>query len=98
MAIPWSSRAWRAIPGNCLRYTGSGVVTSRQGFPGLCARPVSGPRGQANLVADVYQKWIVGASATEAHDAAVLFANADNPGNPQVQTILRKLGNETLAA
>jgi len=84
--------------GNCLRYTGSGVVTSRQGFPGLCARAVSGPTGQANLVADVYRKWIVGASAAEAHDAAVLFSNADNPGDPQVQAILRKLGNETLAA
>jgi hypothetical protein len=84
--------------GNCLRYTGSGVVTSRQGFPGLCARPVSGPSGQADLVADVYRKWIVGASAAEAHDAAVLFSNADNPGDPQVQAILRKLGNETLAA
>ncbi len=84
--------------GNCLRYTGSAVVTSRQGFPGLCARPVSGPTGQANLVADVYRKWIVGASAAEARDAAVLFSNADNPGDPQVQTILRRLGNETLAA
>jgi hypothetical protein len=84
--------------GNCLRYTGSGVVTSRQGFPGLCARPVSGPLGQANLVADVYRKWIVGASAAEAHDAAVLFSNADNPGDPQVQAILRNLGNGTLAA
>jgi hypothetical protein len=83
---------------NCLRYTGSGVVTSRRGFPGLCARPVSSPRGQENLVADVYQKWIVGASAAAAHDAAVLFSNADNPGSPQVQDILRKLGNETLAA
>ena len=84
--------------GNCLRYTGSGVVTSRQGFPGLCAHPVSSPGGQENLVADVYQKWIVGASAAAAHDAAVLFSNADNPGSPQVQDILRKLGNETLAA
>ena len=84
--------------GNCLRYTGSGVVTSRQGFPGLCAHPVSSPRGQENLVADVYQKWIVGASAAAAHDAAVLFSNAGNPGSPQVQDILRKLGNETLAA
>jgi hypothetical protein len=84
--------------GNCLRYTGSGVVTSRQGFPGLCAQPVSSPRGQENLVADVYQKWIVGASAAAAHDAAVLFSNAGNPGSPQVQDILRKLGNETLAA
>ena len=84
--------------GNCLRYTGSGLVTSRQGFPGLCARPVTGAHGQMELVADIYQKWIVGASARTAHEAAVLFANADNPGNPQVQAILRTLGNETLAA
>ena len=27
--------------GNCLRYTGSGLVTSRQGFPDLCAHPVT---------------------------------------------------------
>ncbi|HEX9358840.1 MAG TPA: hypothetical protein VF933_34140 [Streptosporangiaceae bacterium] len=84
--------------GNCLRYTGSGLVTSRQGFPDLCARRVSGTRGQMELVSDIYRKWIVGASAGAAHDAAVLFANADNPGNPQVQAILRQLGNETLAA
>jgi hypothetical protein len=83
---------------NCLRYTGSGVVTSRQGFPDLCARPVAGPQGQMALVSDIYRKWIVGASSGSANDAAVLFANADNPGNPQVQDILRKLGNETLAA
>jgi hypothetical protein len=83
---------------NCLRYTGSGLVTSRQGFPDLCARPVAGAQGQRELVADIYRKWIVGASAGAANDAAVLFANADNPGNPQVQVILRKLGNQTLAA
>ncbi len=84
--------------GNCLRYTGSGLVTSRQGFPDLCARPVTGTHGQMELVADIYRKWIVGAPPGAAHDAAVLFTNADNPGNPQVQTILRQLGNETLAA
>ncbi len=83
---------------NCLRYTGSGLVTSRQGFPDLCARPVTGSQGQQELVADIYRKWIVGASAGAANDAAVLFANADNPGNPQVQDILRQLGNQTLAA
>jgi hypothetical protein len=83
---------------NCLRYTGSGLVTSRQGFPDICARPVSGPEGQMALVRDIYQKWIVGAPAGAANDAAVLFANAENPGNPQVQAILRQLGNETLAA
>ena len=83
---------------NCLRYTGSGLVRSRQGFPDLCARPVAAPGGQAALVADVYRKWIVGASSGAAQDAAVLFTNAGNPGNPQVQAILRQLGNETLAA
>ncbi len=84
--------------GNCLRYTGSGLVTSRLGFPDLCTRPVTTPQGQAALVGDVYRKWIVGASAGAANDAAVLFTNADNPGDPQVQAILRQLGNETLAA
>lgn len=83
---------------NCLRYTGSGLVTSRQGFPNLCTRRVSSSAGQAALVADVYQKWIVGAPAGAAQDAAVLFTNAENPGNPQVQAILRQLGHETLAA
>ena len=53
--------------------------------------------GPGRPVSDVYRKWIVGASAGAADNAAVLFANADNPGNPQVQAILRQLGNETLA-
>jgi hypothetical protein len=83
---------------NCLNYTGSGVVTTRQGFPGLCARPVGSTRGQSALVSDVYRKWIVGASSGAADDAAVLFANAGDPGNAQVQAILRQLRNETLAA
>jgi hypothetical protein len=76
---------------NCLRYTGSAAVRSRQGFPAMCARPVISPAGQAALVADIYQKWIVGASPQVAQDAAVLFQNASNPGNPQVQVILRHL-------
>jgi hypothetical protein len=83
---------------NCLRYTGSGLVTSRRGFPDMCTHRVTSTGGQAALVADVYRKWIVGASTGAAHDAAVLFANADNPGNSQVQAILRQLGHETLAA
>jgi hypothetical protein len=83
---------------NCLRYTGSGLVTSRQGFPDLCTHRITSTEGQAALVADVYQKWIVGASTGAAHDAAVLFTNAGNPGDPQVQAILRQLGHETLAA
>lgn len=84
--------------GNCLRYTGSGLVTSRRGFPDLCTHRVTSAGGQAALVADVYRKWIVGASTGAADNAAVLFTNAENPGNPQVQAILRQLGHETLAA
>ena len=83
---------------NCLRYTGSGLVTSRQGFPDLCTHRITSTAGQAALVADVYQKWIVGASSAAVHDAAVLFANAENPGDSQVQAILRQLGHQTLAA
>jgi len=82
-----------ATAANCLRYTGSAAVTSRQGFPGLCARPVTTLAGQAALVADIYQKWMVGATPQAAQDAAVLFENAGNPGNPQVQAILRQLRN-----
>jgi hypothetical protein len=78
-------------PANCVRYTGSAAVTSRHGFPGLCARPVISAAGQAALVADVYQKWIVGSTPQQAQDAAVLFENAGNPGNAQVQIILRHL-------
>jgi hypothetical protein len=80
-----------SIPANCLRYTGSAAVTTRKGFPGLCTRPVTSAAGQAALVADVYQKWVVGAPPRAAQDAAVLFANADNPGDPQVQAILLQL-------
>jgi hypothetical protein len=80
-------------PANCARYTGSRALTTRSGFPSLCARPVSTPAGQAALVADVYQKWVVGASPKAAQDAAVLFENAQNPGDPQVQAILKRLSN-----
>jgi hypothetical protein len=78
-------------PSNCVRYTGSAAVTSHHGFPGLCARPVSSPAGQATLVADVFQKWVVGAPPQAAQDAAVLFENARNPGDPRVRAILRRL-------
>jgi hypothetical protein len=84
--------------GNCLRYTGSGLVTSRRGFPDMCTHRVTSAGGQAALVADVYRKWIVGASTGAAQNAAVLFSNAENPGDPQVQAILRQLVHETLAA
>jgi hypothetical protein len=76
---------------NCLRYTGSGALTSHGGFPPLCAQPLSGLAGQGALVADVYQRWIVGAPPGAAQDAAVLFENFNNPGDPQVQAILKQL-------
>jgi hypothetical protein len=76
-------------PANCVRYTGSAAVTRRQNFPTLCARPVASAAGRAALVADVYQKWVVGAAPGAAQNAAVLFENADNPGDPQVQAILK---------
>ena len=76
---------------NCLRYTGSAALTRRPGFPSVCARPVSSPAGQGALVADVYQKWIVGSTPKQAQDAATLYENANNPGDPQVQAILRHL-------
>jgi hypothetical protein len=80
-------------PANCLRYTGSAKVTSRKGYPGLCAQPVSSPAGQGALVADVYQRWVVGAGPKAAQNAATLFENARNPGSPQVQAILKSLPN-----
>ncbi len=76
---------------NCLRYSGSAAMTRRSGFPPHCARPVTTAAGQAALVADIYQKWVVGAGPRAAQDAAVLFANATNPGNPEVQAVLRRL-------
>jgi hypothetical protein len=78
---------------NCTRYTGSPALKTRRGFPSVCARPVTVPAGQAALVADVYQKWIVGATPQAAQDASVLFENANNPGDPQVQVILQRLRN-----
>jgi hypothetical protein len=85
-------------PANCVRYTGSAALTSHKGFPSLCARPMTSPAGQAAVVADVYQKWIVGAAPQAAQDAAVLFENANNPGDPRVQAILRHLLNSRPSA
>lgn len=76
---------------DCLRYTGSAAIISRKGFPDLCARPVTSPSGQSALVADVFRKWVVGASPRAAQEAAVLFENSNSPGDPQVQAILRRL-------
>jgi hypothetical protein len=53
---------------------------------------MTGP-GKAALVADVFRKWMVGAGRQAAQDAAVLFQNANNPGNPRVQAVLRHLRN-----
>jgi hypothetical protein len=84
-------------PSNCLRYTGSGALRSRDGYPSLCAQPLT-PSGEAALVEDVFSKWIVGASPSQAYDAAVLFTHADDPGNPQVQLVLRHLAKDRSTA
>jgi hypothetical protein len=78
-------------PANCARYTGSPAVISRAGFPSRCASPVTSPQGQAALVADAFGQWMPGATAVSAQDVSVLFENADDPGNPQVQAILQGL-------
>ena len=83
-------------PAGCVRYTGSAAITSRQGFPSVCSSAIKTPDQQAALVADIYKKWAVGASPQAAQDAAVLFANAGNPGNPQVQEILKHLSQTNL--
>ena len=44
-------------------------------------------------MADVYQQWMVGAPSQDAANAAVLFTNANNPGDSRVQTILRGLAS-----
>ena len=61
-------------PANCLRYTGSAAVTTRPASPACAPGRSRSPAGQAALVADVYQKWVVGAPPSAAQDAAVLFA------------------------
>jgi hypothetical protein len=76
---------------NCQRYTGSALLVSRSGFPARCAQPVSTPTGEAALVSDVFQQWMGGTPSRLAAQAGVLFENADNPGNQQVQAILAGL-------
>jgi hypothetical protein len=76
---------------NCALYTGSSAVVSRQGYPGMCASAVTTQAGMGALVANIYQEWVVGATPATAQDAAVLFENANNPGNPEVQAILSSL-------
>jgi hypothetical protein len=80
-----------STPANCARYTGSSAVVAHAGFPSLCAQPVSTTTGQAALVGDAYKQWVVGATPAAAYDVSVLFANANDPGNAQVQAILKTL-------
>jgi hypothetical protein len=78
-------------PANCARYTGSAAVVTRAGYPDMCATAVTSASGEAALVADVYKQWFVGSSPAFAQDASVLYQNANDPGNPQVQAILKTL-------
>jgi hypothetical protein len=82
-------------PANCARYTGSAAVITRAGFPDICAQPVTSPAGEAALVADVYQQWLVGSPSVAAQEASVLFENANDPGNADVQAILKTLPGAT---
>ena len=54
---------------------------------------MTSPEGQAALVADVYQQWMPAATSVAAQNVSVLFQNANNPGDPQVQAILKTLPN-----
>jgi hypothetical protein len=87
-----------SVAANCARYTGSGAVTSRHGFPDRCAKPITTAAGLGYLVADVFQKWVVGAPPSAAQNAAVLFQNAKDPGDPRVRAILRALQSSKLPA
>jgi hypothetical protein len=78
-------------PANCARYTGSAAVITRAGYPDICASPVTSAAGQAALVTDVYQRWFAGSSPVLAQEAGVLFQNSNDPGNSQVQAILKSL-------
>jgi len=78
-------------PDNCVKYTGSSAIVTHAGFPSQCAQPVTSATGQAALVADTYRQWVVGATSAAAYDVSVLFSNANDPGNPQVQAILKTL-------
>jgi hypothetical protein len=80
-----------SVSANCARYTGSGALTSRHGYPDRCAKPIQSAAGLGYLVADVFQKWVVGAKPSAAQNAAILFQNAKNPGDTRVRAILRSL-------
>jgi hypothetical protein len=76
---------------NCQRYTGSGKLAARRGYPAACALPVTSASGQSALVSDVFQQWMGGTSSRIAGEAGVLFENAGNPANPRVRSILASL-------
>jgi hypothetical protein len=76
---------------NCQRYTGSAKLATRPGYPAACASPVTSASGQAALVSDVFRQWMGGTPSRIASQAGVLFANADNPGDPRVRAILASL-------
>jgi len=78
-------------PSNCQRYTGSGKLATRRGYPAACALPVASASGQAALVSDVFQKWMGGTPPRIAGEAEVLFENAGNPGNPRVRAVIASL-------
>jgi hypothetical protein len=88
---PVVQQGLESSPANCAKYTGSSALITRQGFPAVCALPVSTAEGQAALVSDVFSQWMVGAPAQYATEAGVLFQNANNPGDPRVQSILNTL-------
>ena len=88
---PVVQQGLESSPANCAKYTGSSALITRQGFPAVCALPVSTASGQAALVSDVFSQWMVGAPAQFATEAGVLFQNADNPGDARVQSILNTL-------
>ena len=85
-----------SYPANCLRYTGSAELTSRAGFPSVCAKPIKTSQQEGALVADVYKKWAVGATAQQANAAEVLYESSGNPGASQVQAILKNLSKTRL--
>ena len=68
----------------------SGAQSSEASISAMSNRRRKIPNAAA-LVADAYKQWVVGATDAQAYDVSVLFANAGNPGNPQVQTILKTL-------
>ena len=82
-------------PANCARYTGSSAIISHAGFPSLCAQPITSSAGQALLVANIFQSWVVGATTQAAENVSVLFENSNNPGAAQVQAILRTISGAT---